>query len=82
MLFAGAVVSRVKEHFTIECDSSQIADIVYQEGKADLFAFMKARDASHYHRLSKFGLEKDISYCLTPDVANVLPVYDGGKLVI
>lgn len=82
MLFAGAVINQVKEHFTIECDSSQIADIVYEEGKADLFAFMKARNASHYHRLSKFGLDKDIEYCLTPDVANVLPVYEGGKLVI
>ncbi|HJU45866.1 MAG TPA: 2-phosphosulfolactate phosphatase, partial [Chitinophagaceae bacterium] len=38
LLFAGAVISRVKEHFTIECDSSQIADIVYEEGKEDLFA--------------------------------------------
>lgn len=82
MLFAGAVINQVKEHFTIECDSSQIADIVYEEGKEDLFGFMKARNASHYHRLSKFGLDKDIEYCLTPDVANVLPIYDGGKLAI
>jgi 2-phosphosulfolactate phosphatase len=82
MLFAGAVISRVKEHFAVECDSSQIAEIIYQEGKADLFGFMKTRNASHYHRLSKFGLERDISYCLTPDVANVLPIYDGGTLVI
>jgi len=28
-----------------------------------------------------FGLEKDIRYCLTPDGANVLPVYSEGKLV-
>jgi 2-phosphosulfolactate phosphatase len=29
-----------------------------------------------------FGLEKDIRYCLTPDEANVLPVYKDGKLMV
>ena len=42
---------------------------------------MKKNNASHYHRLTNFGLEKDIRYCLTEDVANVLPVYKEGKLV-
>jgi 2-phosphosulfolactate phosphatase len=27
-------------------------------------------------------LEKDIRHCLTPDVANILPEYVDGKLVI
>ncbi len=43
---------------------------------------MKKNEASHYHRLMNFGLEKDIRYCLTTDVANVLPVYREGELVI
>jgi len=81
-LFAGAVISRVKEHFTINCDSSQIAETLYNTAKDDLFEFMKSKDASHFHRLSGFGLEKDIRYCLTPDVANVLPFYETGKLNI
>lgn len=29
-----------------------------------------------------FGLEKDIRYCLTPDLASVLPQYDNGKLIV
>lgn len=82
MLFAGAVISRIKDNFSINCDSSQVAQIIYQQGREDLFGFMKNHDASHYHRLSKFGLEKDIAYCLTADSANVLPVYKDGKLVI
>ena len=81
-LFAGAVINRVKEHFTINCDSSNIAETLYQAGKDDLYEFMKQKDASHYHRLTGFGLEKDIRYCLTPDVANVLPFYEAGKLNI
>jgi len=42
---------------------------------------MKAKNASHYQRLSGYGLEKDIRYCLTPDVAPVLPLYENGKLI-
>ncbi|MBC7626477.1 2-phosphosulfolactate phosphatase [Ferruginibacter sp.] len=81
-LFAGAVISRIKEHFTINCDASQMAETMYKDARKDLFEFLKNKHASHYLRLSKFGLEKDIRYCLTEDAANVLCVYEGGKLVI
>lgn len=80
-LFAGAMISNVREHFDINCDSSHIAEAMYEKGKKDLFAFIKKNNASHYHRLMKFDLEKDMRYCLTPDGANVLPVYSEGKLV-
>lgn len=81
-LFAGAVISRIEEHFTINCDASQMAETMYKDARKDLFEFLKNKHASHYLRLSKFGLEKDIRYCLTEDAANVLCVYEGGKLVI
>ena len=82
LLFAGAVVKQVKEHFSINCDSSQIAETLYTDASADLFGFMKEKNASHYHRLQNYGLEKDIRYCLTPDTAPVLPVYQDGKLIL
>src|SRR5688500_3726750 len=82
MLFAGAVISTIGQHFLINCDSSHIAETMYGKAKKDLFAFMKKNEASHYHRLMNFGLEKDIRYCLTNDGANVLPVYKEGKLVV
>jgi 2-phosphosulfolactate phosphatase len=81
MLFAGAVINKVKKNFNINCDSSQVAETVYMEAKKDLYEFMKAKNASHYQRLSGYGLEKDIRYCLTPDVAPVLPLYENGKLI-
>lgn len=80
-LFAGAVISRIGQHFDINCDSSQIAESMYQQGKDDLFEFMKSKNASHYKRLLGYGLEKDVRYCLTPDTANVLSLYEGGKLI-
>ena len=55
---------------------------MYTKAKKVLFEFLKMYDASHYHRLMNFGLEKDIRYCLTNDGANVLPVYEEGKLIV
>jgi 2-phosphosulfolactate phosphatase len=80
-LFAGAVISEVKKHFTIHCDSSLMAETMYEKYKNKLHEF--APKLTHYHRLvERFGLIEDIRYCLTPDLANVLPVYEQGKLII
>jgi 2-phosphosulfolactate phosphatase len=81
LMFAGAVIHRVKQHFSINCDSSAIAEDIYMQAGTDLYGFLKNNNASHYRRLSGFGLEKDIQYCLTPDVAPVLPFYENGKLI-
>ena len=81
-LFAGAVIHKIKKHFSINCDSSQMAASLYNEAKEDLFEFIKLHNASHYNRLTGFGLEKDIRYCLTKDNANILVVYEEGKLVV
>jgi 2-phosphosulfolactate phosphatase len=80
-IFAGAVINKIGKHFTINCDSSKIATAMYHDAKEDMFEFMKSKNASHYQRLSGFGLEKDIRYCLSADTANILVVYEEGKLV-
>lgn len=81
-LFAGAVISRIKNDFEINCDASSIAACLYENAQDNLFEFLKNTNASHYHRLMNFGLEKDIKQCLTPDIANVLPYYINERLVI
>ncbi|MCW3462556.1 2-phosphosulfolactate phosphatase [Chitinophaga nivalis] len=78
-LFAGAVVNRIKAHFEVNCDSAVLAESMYQAAQPDLIGFMK--QASHYRRLANYGLEKDIAYCLTPDGANVLPLFKDGELI-
>lgn len=81
-LFAGAVIDRIGSHFSINCDSSRIAHNLYAAAAPDLYGFMRENNASHYHRLIGFGLERDIQHCLTPNTAEVLPVYKDGKLVV
>lgn len=78
-LFAGAVISRLKKDFTIHCDSSLMAESMYSKHKNNLAGF--APKLTHYHRLvERFGLIEDIKFCLTADLANVLPLYKEGKL--
>lgn len=79
-LFAGAVITRIKEHFTIHCDSSLTAESMYKQQKNNLLDF--APNLTHYHRLvERFGLIEDIRFCLTENVANVLPLYKEGLLI-
>lgn len=78
-LFAGAVINKIKEHFTIHCDSSLMAADMYNLHQQDLKTFI--RKTTHWHRLAAFGLEKDLEYCVTENVANVLPIYKNGALV-
>lgn len=80
-LFAGAVISRIKHKFQLDCDATQIALTLYQQAKDDLFGFMKDHHASHYERLMGYGLEDDIRFCLTVDNANLLVIYEAGRLV-
>lgn len=81
-LFAGAVISRIKNNFNIHCDSSKLAENMFHEAGEDRFEFMKKREATHYHRLMRYNLEKDIRYCLSDDGANVLPIYKEDRLVV
>jgi len=80
-LFAGAVIEQIKNNFTIHCDSSETALRLYDQMKNDLPG--NARSFTHYHRLvERFGLIEDIRFCLTPNGANVLPVYKNGLLIV
>src|SRR5688500_12934080 len=81
-LFAGAVISKLREHFEINCDASNMAACMYETARHDMFDFMKNNNASHYHRLMNFGLERDIRHCMEMDIANVLPYYVNERLII
>ncbi|HVB03963.1 MAG TPA: 2-phosphosulfolactate phosphatase [Chitinophagaceae bacterium] len=79
VLFAGAVINRIRDRLDIACDSAIIAESLYLQAKGNIFNFLK--NAAHFKRLTGYGLEKDIVYCLTQDIAGTLPVYRNGELV-
>lgn len=80
-LFAGMLIQEIKEHFSINCDASQMAEGLYETAKPGLYEFMEKKNASHFIRLSSYGLQEDIKFCLTPNTVKALPVYMEGKLV-
>ncbi len=79
-LFAGAVVSRIGEHFSINCDSARAAKCLADSANGDYIGFL--RDSSHYRRLSAYGLVHDMEYCTTPDLHPVVPILKGKELHI
>ena len=79
-LFAGAIVSRIGEYFTIDCDSARAARALDQQSRGAYFEYLK--DSSHYHRLSRYGQEPDLEYCTRPDIHPVVPILRDGLLVL
>ena len=79
-LFAGAVIHELENDFAVGDDSARAARHLYNAtGGKDFIAFLK--DSSHYRRLSKYGLEKEMEYCVTPDLHPVVPVLRGKEIV-
>ena len=84
-LFAGAVVERIRGHYTISDDSARVAVHLHAQaqqvldGGGEYIDFL--RDSSHYNRLSRYGLVDDMKHCTTPDVHPVVPILRGTDLV-
>ena len=78
-LFAGAVIEAIKDQFTIHCDSSFMANQLYNMHKNDMPNYIKT--LTHWHRLAAYGLEEDMQYCVYKDVAPSLPIFKNGALI-
>ena len=78
-LFAGAVIEAIKDQFTIHCDSSFMANQLYNMHKNDMPNYIKT--LTHWHRLAAYGLEEDMQYCVSKDVAPSLPIFKNGALI-
>jgi 2-phosphosulfolactate phosphatase len=79
-LFAGAIVSLLKDIYAPECDAPTAAQHLYDQAKYDLVDFLK--DSSHVRRLAKLNIYKDIEFCLTRDLYDVVPALKDGILVV
>ena len=80
-LFAGAVATALQHDFEVKDDSARAAKHLYQSAQGNhLIEFLK--DSSHYKRLSKYGLEREMEYCVTPDLHPVVPYLKGREIVV
>lgn len=78
-LFAGAVVDGLSDSFEISNDSALISKVLYRDSKPKMLETVL--QCSHVQRLKKLGIEKDIEFCLTENLYNVLPKMQGEELV-
>jgi 2-phosphosulfolactate phosphatase len=78
-LLAGAIVNRLRRNFDSEGDAALGARQLFRNYRANLNRIM--RHASHFQRLRGLGINEDIDYCLTQDLAPVVPVLRDGALV-
>lgn len=79
-LFAGAVVSRVQDAFSINCDSARAARHLHEQSGGNYIEYLK--DSAHYKRLSAYGLEEDMAYCATANLHPVVPILRGKEIII
>lgn len=75
-VFAGAVMSLLEGDFEPECDAPRAAHRLYLEARNDMKGFLA--NASHVKRLARLNVVKDIEFCLTNDVYNVVPILIDG----
>jgi 2-phosphosulfolactate phosphatase len=80
-LCAGAIAHKLDQTniFETNYDSTLASKSLYELAHKDLLGFME--NSSHFKRLEKLNLSGDVKYCLTPDLAPVIPVMEGNYLV-
>lgn len=70
-VYAGALVENLKDDFESACDAPIMAQRLYQQARTDLKEFLK--DSSHIKRLERLNIYKDIEFCLTENLYDVVP---------
>ncbi len=78
-LFAGGLVRKLSTVYRLADDSSLASERLYQSAEGNLFDFLA--NSSHFNRLKRLNVLKDIEFCLTPDQFNVIPILDQNELV-
>ena len=78
-LFAGMLVEKLWNDFEVNHDGSLVAHSIYVNAGEDKLKFLNG--CSHFRRLSKLNIQKDIEFCLQEDVYDVVPMVSGEKVI-
>ncbi|WP_436514954.1 2-phosphosulfolactate phosphatase [Ekhidna sp. To15] len=79
-LFAGALIDECAEEMKTLGDSALIAHQLYIANHENLFGI--AKQSSHAERLSGFGIEEDLEFCMTENEYQVVPKLVDGEIVV
>jgi len=80
-LCAGAIAYTLDKTnlFETNYDSTLASKSLYELAHKDILGFME--NSSHFKRLEKLNLADDVKYCLTLDLAPVIPIMEGNYII-
>ncbi len=78
-LYAGSVVRALGDHYQVLDDATLSTKMMYRWIRANMLRSVK--QAQHFKRLAKLGIEQDIKFCMGNHKYDVVPVYDGEGFV-
>ena len=78
-LFAGALIQALQGEFALTTDDAAMAKSLYQHHQDNLFETVA--NSAHAKRLEKFGVIKDIEFCVSFDEYDIVPYLRDGELV-
>lgn len=79
-LFAGALIDECAEEMKTAGDSALVAHQLYIANHENLYGI--AKQSSHAERLSGFGIEEDLEFCMTENEYQIVPKLVGGEIVV
>ena len=79
-LFGGALYEELAQDVTSFTDASLAARYLYQQASKDPVGFLQ--NSSHFIRLEHKNLSNDVEFCFKKNLYDIVPVFDGKKLVI
>lgn len=79
-LFAGALIDECGEEMKAIGDAALLAHQLYIGNHEDLYGI--AKQSSHAERLSGFGIDNDLEFCMTENEYNVVPRLVDGELIV
>lgn len=78
-IFAGALFASLKANDVTFSDATLAAFYLHLQAQNDMVEFMK--NSSHFRRLEHKNLTNDINFCFSKNIFDIVPYFDGQKLV-
>lgn len=79
-LFAGALIEILSNEFELSTDDAKMSKSLFQANKGKLLETVA--NSAHAKRLEKFGVIKDIEFCVRFDEYSIVPYLADGELII
>jgi 2-phosphosulfolactate phosphatase len=79
-LYAGALIDALMDNFEYSSDDATLSHNLYIQHQADMLGLVL--QSAHAKRLQKFGIKKDIEFCMNTNIYDVVPYLKEDHLVI